>query len=585
MTKRVISIIGLLVISLVLVAMPVMASTITGALYKGNVTITNTATAATNVSVPFTLSTAQMITDGYINGTFTNTSIQINNADTAYMPGWDANPWITFTPSISAGNNINAKLYVGGPAMDGKLRYFPDTAGVTTNDADALELGSNFEYEVSGYVSVSSDNTINYIINKSEAFKLLTYNNYLISAIGVSSEDNSWAYGANWFAQTFTPATTFTTDKVMLQLQKASSPGGNFVVRIRATDGGGLPTVTDLTTGSVTCASITTQGWYTVPITSYTFTAGTKYAIVISAASGNASNFIAAHKFGNYYTGGNAVSSTNSGVTWTADTTRDFSFMVGNIVFGFGTRTISHPLTSADAVVKVTADATNLKLYVDGTEEDSIALDAATVPNNANNYICFANDSMPYVNYQKITVGGTLQQHIAWQYAATLTDQSGQGNNPASVSFRTTSSDEDVSAALTSFEPASLSNATVTPGTAVELIQSPDLPDVADFPQMFDEGQTGGLIFDDLINPALAESAIPQAVFWYPIAFFIAILAGFIVYGATQQLLAQALTSGVVMACFCGGGVLGDGLIPYWTVIVFAIEAGMILIMQEHQKV
>jgi len=192
---------------------------------------------------------------------------------------------------------------------------------------------------------------------------------------------------------------------------------------------------------------------------------------------------------------------------------------------------------------------------------------------------------MPYVEYLKITVGGTLQQHIAWQYAATLTDQSGEGNNPTSVSFRTTSSDADVSASLTSFIPADLSKADITPGAVVDLVDLADMPQVADYPQMYDEGHTDVMFFDDLLNPAINAVGIPQAFIWYPIAFATAIIAGFAAFAVTRQIIMQALISLVVMACFCGGGALGDGLLPWFTLIIFAVEAGMIFLIQEHQKI
>jgi hypothetical protein len=73
-------------------------------------------------------------------------------------------------------------------------------------------------------------------------------------------------------------------------------------------------------------------------------------------------------------------------------------------------------------------------------------------------------------------------------------------------------------------------------------------------------------------------------MFWYPLAFLIAIVLGFAAFHFTRQLIVQAVVSAVVMAFFAGGGILGDGLIPYFTVIVFAVEALMIILIQEHQK-
>lgn len=101
--------------------------------------------------------------------------------------------------------------------------------------------------------------------------------------------------------------------------------------------------------------------------------------------------------------------------------------------------------------------------------------------------------------------------------------------------------------------------------------------------QMYDEGSTNGIPFADFINEALAKADVPQAAFWYPVAFFIAILIGFLVYGWTRSFVMQPISSGLVMAAFCGGGALGDGLLPFFTVLIFAIEAVMVFLIQERQ--
>lgn len=104
-------------------------------------------------------------------------------------------------------------------------------------------------------------------------------------------------------------------------------------------------------------------------------------------------------------------------------------------------------------------------------------------------------------------------------------------------------------------------------------------------PNMYTEGETGGLLgLDNLVNPALATAGIPEAAFWYPVAFLVAIALGFVAFGFTRQLIVQAVVSAVVMACFCGGGVLGDGLLPWWTVFIFIIEAIALVVIQEKQN-
>lgn len=103
--------------------------------------------------------------------------------------------------------------------------------------------------------------------------------------------------------------------------------------------------------------------------------------------------------------------------------------------------------------------------------------------------------------------------------------------------------------------------------------------------QMYTEGNTSGIPVAPLIDPALGEADIPVELFWYPIAFALAIALGIGAFGLTKTLIAQAIVSGAVMAAFCGGGVLGDGLLPYLTVLVFAIEAVLIFLIQEKQHV
>lgn len=118
-------------------------------------------------------------------------------------------------------------------------------------------------------------------------------------------------------------------------------------------------------------------------------------------------------------------------------------------------------------------------------------------------------------------------------------------------------------------------------GSGVALVSSvPAVPG-----NMYNEGSTSGIPIAPLIDPALAESNTPVEAFWYPIAFVIALLLGFAAFGLTKSILVQAIVSAVIMAAFCGGGVLGSGLLPYWTVLVFVIEAGMIWLIQEKQHV
>jgi hypothetical protein len=132
--------------------------------------------------------------------------------------------------------------------------------------------------------------------------------------------------------------------------------------------------------------------------------------------------------------------------------------------------------------------------------------------------------------------------------------------------------------------PKSAKAAVVDPGITSGQALVTDVP--SSIPNMYDEGATGGLLgLGSVLDPALSSADIPTAMFWYPIAFLIALALGFLAYSKARSLIIQAAVSGVVMACFCGGGVLGSGLLPYWTVLVFVLEAILLILIQEKQNV
>lgn len=237
--------------------------------------------------------------------------------------------------------------------------------------------------------------------------------------------------------------------------------------------------------------------------------------------------------------------------------------------------------TTAEHTLKVESTPGAWVIYWDGVSKDTIArtadFGAINIPSAASQYV--TGNVMPYVEYIKFTVGVALTQHIVWENSATVFNDQTVNNNDMTPTFRSTSSDADVSAAITSYNPISVADAPdVTSATFID-----DVPDA--IPNMYDEGETGGLIFEDLIDPALTVATIPKEVFWFPIAFAIAIGLGFAAFGKTKSLIVQSAVSAIVMAFFCGGGLLGDGLLPYWTVVFFVIEAVMVIIIQEHQRV
>lgn len=146
-----------------------------------------------------------------------------------------------------------------------------------------------------------------------------------------TGDDNQFnIYGVNYGSQTFTtPASyAYTITSVNLKLLRVLSPG-TITVQIKRTSGGS-PTGEVLCSGTIDGNTIdTSAAWYQVNMTTETsLEANTVYAIIVSAASGDAANYVRWRYVGaGGYAGGNALTSTNSGTTWSSQT-YDFLFEV-----------------------------------------------------------------------------------------------------------------------------------------------------------------------------------------------------------------------------------------------------------------
>jgi len=136
---------------------------------------------------------------------------------------------------------------------------------------------------------------------------------------GDDSDGNVLA--GTWKAQTFTVnATGHSVTSVKLKLYRVGSPS-TVTVGIRTTDGT-HPTGSDLTNGTIdgnTLNAISPGQWYTITLMEYTLTINTKYAIVVRATNGNATNYVNwRYDSTSDYANGNFEYSSNSGGSWTS---------------------------------------------------------------------------------------------------------------------------------------------------------------------------------------------------------------------------------------------------------------------------
>lgn len=136
-------------------------------------------------------------------------------------------------------------------------------------------------------------------------------------------------FGAFWAAQTFTPAAGHTITLVKLQLARKLLPG-TVKVSIRAT-AADLPTGADLVSIEFNGDLLSldpSEGYKVLNLPPQLLTVSVKYAIVVRAVGGDATNLIAWGLDGTSptYAGGERCDSSNSGGAWTNATGDDFMF-------------------------------------------------------------------------------------------------------------------------------------------------------------------------------------------------------------------------------------------------------------------
>lgn len=139
-------------------------------------------------------------------------------------------------------------------------------------------------------------------------------------------------YGMNWYGQTFTiTPISHSTVSTRLLLYRVGTPS-TVTVSVRAIGDDGFPTGTDLTSGTIDGDALTTNtsgSWYGVELTETSLEYDEVYAICIRAEAGDGSNYVAVRKDSTgAYTGGQAITSSSGGITWSTSTGQDILFQV-----------------------------------------------------------------------------------------------------------------------------------------------------------------------------------------------------------------------------------------------------------------
>ncbi|KSV16154.1 hypothetical protein DA01_08775 [Dehalococcoides mccartyi] len=556
--KKLIITLGMFIIATLIGPGTILASNIADAIYQADIRATNASYTATHVAAPFTWATDSLLDGYYINAGFSN--LAMRNAagdDIPFMPGRGSDPWIMWIEQISQNSAINYSLYTGGEtSMGGKLAYFPDTAGMTVDDAASLELGSNFEIELSGYVDtiggigespVLKAGGLSITIDAEQQISVGNYSDENLT-IAANSWESTSCYGTSWFGQTFSFTNNVILSGFNLYCKKVGSPSGNLDYYLFATSGG-LPTGSALASGSILASTVSTSaGFKSLAFTTpASLTAATTYAVVFACPSGTSSNRISFWYTNNSsYANGQEISSSNSGTSWTGSGTTDIYITLSGAYLN--ALVSASDVVYGEHIIKTNLSGGTLNLYIDGVLADSAAY-AGSITDNANDWIIGANGSMPYMYYAKITVGGVLRGSWVWEYATTFTDLSGNGND-ATPSFRTTTTDADVAVSVISYIACNQSAfVTSEDDDAVDIVTDDDIGEMPTgwYGDLHPENLPGGQAISDFLE----DMDFPPAFFWYSLVYLGAAIITMVSLGLTSELLPCAAAGLIWQIFFC----------------------------------
>lgn len=543
---------------IILMAMPVYATD--PWIYSFPITITDTSgSSRTNLAVLTGVSGSVLNTSGYIAADGLNTNVQSGTSSIPYMMVTNQVP--VFISSLPANGSVTVNLYAGYSPAQTSFPVLLGTGGyVTTADAAALELGSDFSVGYSGYVG--DDATY---INKSDAFALIRSGTDIVAnvydyTLGESATTLTAAtafnlWGANWVGQTFTSATAFNLKRVQVYLTKDATPTGDVILSIRAT-ADNKPTGDDLTSVTIDSGSLAT-GWNSFDLDStFPMVDGTTYAIVLRHPSGNGG----ANKWhwysdngANVYANGRACSSNNSGVAWNGYDGYDNSFRL------YTYPDVSATVADGEYDIEVYTDSGNLVLDIDSSTEDTISLGGGGVPDTATDYVFTPT---PYADYIKLTVSGT---QVLWYQpntmltTTTLPDRStGDGTQNGTITY---GSNADIT--ITFGQPSSYSDTSYNPSTSFSGTSAPD----ATMPTSWYEGtiSTSSPLYG-MFNNAASTSGIPIGTLYFVVDITLVIVL---------MLIAGVLTHSNIFMLLIGIGMIGisvnQGVIGGWAGTFFVI--------------
>lgn len=561
--KRLILVLLILTTVVVLPATVVLASDISGAIYRATITVSNNSTSTvTNIATVFTANTSAWQDADYINGSCNNTAIvSAAGADVPYMPGISDNPWVVWVPSIGGNTYQNDSLYMGGASsMNSTLYYFPGYTGMTTVDNATLELGDNFTIEDKGFIDTTQ-------VGANLTYKEGAFRRY-ISAIG---EVTATIHSANMSPSSFT------------------DPDNNWTDEANAYDG-----------STATWAYNAANEHYlqVTPASAITSSRVWVYAARWTGSEANDNIDVDVYYSAAWH---NVFSGAIVKNTWTEcaigsqesvsdvrvkknDPDGGICYLKEVYIEQDSVSVTATGVTSAEHTIITAADGTSLTISVDGTVLDTVALNGANVTDNNNAWYFVDGYCMPYMEYAEITVDGVQAGYWDWDYATTFDDQSANSNT-ATPTFRTTTGNASVNASIVYFTPIATA---IAPPFAVDdapEFNTSNITTTGNFTSGSVPG--GGPPGSDVIDAAATAAGVPNVWLWGLLAIFGLATAGLVISWMERQYGSGggSLTLRMIVAITVLGILIAWAKFDWWMMLFYLVITIAVLMMSRQGEV
>lgn len=562
-------------------------------------------------NVPVILSSligSNLVNAGYIDSDGLDTNLKETTTAMEYLLSTTNGAMVI--PNLAASQTRTYRLYMNdSPGQHGFPIIVGNEGYMTVVDADTLELGDNFEIEVSGYVDTSSDG---YVVYKQDAFDILCSSDDIIATIydttyvatypqvvattqGTSATGTShtltlpngnandliivWVGGSN-------ATSTVTWGSGWTELFDATAGvafiSAGYLIDDNSTDGTLTVTTSATTPLHYICYRITDYSGVPEAGVAASGTSANPNPPSLTASWGSAANLwivgeVAPFTVSSYpanYTDGIFQAQLGTAQRERTTATEDPSaYTLANSQYWFANTIVIAPafevavsvtaadITDGEHIIIVNADGTDLNIYVDGVLEDTVALGGASVKDKASNWILFGGNSMSYINYYKQTVGGTLIAHYqpaSMITSTTVPDLEGVAQN-GTITWGSNSNLTITMMGITPYiEYVSESGSdevadTIKPATMPDTWYS-DITDIANLP------------FYETFNDKATEMGMPTQTLYVMMMLGTAVAVGLGVLVFTGSALVAILACGVTIAAGVNTGILSG-----WMMLIYFI--------------